>query len=110
MAVATWLRAVSERQLEELGQNPELLADLAAAESHHTYFALSINYFLTGDAYPGDHALAPIDDLVDEEKLDNLEFLEHDDIPVTLIDEVTNLAAFYGRVAEAGHGVVMYTT
>jgi hypothetical protein len=28
--------------------------------SHHTYFAASIGNFLTGDAYPGDHVLAPM--------------------------------------------------
>jgi hypothetical protein len=59
MAMSTLLQAVSEHELHGLKRDPDSIRVLAGGQSFTTYFAASINYFLTGNAYPTnqDHAL-----------------------------------------------------
>src|SRR5215207_3873411 len=57
MAMATYLHMVTDDKLASADAN--LVRQLDGAPWHHTYFGPSLNYFLTGSAYPaGDHPLA----------------------------------------------------
>jgi hypothetical protein len=62
MAMSTLLQAVPQRELDALRRDPDRVAHLDTELSYATHFAASINYFLTGNAYPTDedHALWPM--------------------------------------------------
>ena len=54
--MSTWLQAVSEQEMEELERDPGLINRLDKPRYVRTHFSASINYFVTGAAYPGpDH-------------------------------------------------------
>lgn len=77
MAQATYLQAVSQEELDELCEEPTSINQLDKPDSVTTYFAPSINYFVTGSAYPTDHDLAPMlmgEDSVDCSTLENGSF------------------------------------
>lgn len=60
MAMNTYLQMVSDAELEALRDQPSSINRLVkpAEASYSTYYACSINYFLAGDAYPSEGALA----------------------------------------------------
>src|SRR3954471_9580069 len=57
MAMATYLHMVSDDKIASADAN--LVRELDGNAWHQTYFGPSLNYFLTGSAYPaGDHLLS----------------------------------------------------
>ena len=62
MAMATYLQSVSSDELAALEAKPETVNQLDQPVCCATHLACSMNYFLTGDAYPSpeDHALAAL--------------------------------------------------
>lgn len=59
MAQSTWLQPVSSAEIHDLRKNPSSINELDKADDYRTHFGASLNYFLTGEAYPSttDHAL-----------------------------------------------------
>jgi uncharacterized glyoxalase superfamily protein PhnB len=161
MAQSTWLQLVSNEEIHELGQNPSNINALDKADHYRTHFGASLNYFLTGEAYPStsDHALwaaldgaesiacatlenaafavvsseqaakiatglaavdlaaveaairlADFDDLLDDQELYDLELITPDEATGIIVAEIQKLTSFYAKAADAGLGVVMYTT
>lgn len=53
MAMMTWMTAVASSQLDSLHADHESIRNLEGEGSFFTYLESSINYFLTGSAYPG---------------------------------------------------------
>ncbi len=61
MARNTYLQLVSDAEIAALRKAPDSISKLDKPEkdTFSTYLFCSINYFLTGDAYPSRHKLAP---------------------------------------------------
>ncbi|MEV0339294.1 DUF1877 family protein [Nocardia sp. NPDC050713] len=59
MAQATWLQAVSSDEIHALRQDPTSINRLDKPGHYRTHYAAALNYFLTGEAWPGpeDHEL-----------------------------------------------------
>lgn len=60
MAMATYLQMVSPEELAQLEADPTTINKLDQPTSMSTYYSCTVNFFLTGSAYPGDHPLAPL--------------------------------------------------
>jgi hypothetical protein len=62
MAMSTVLQAVTDDEIEALRREPERVNSLDTEWSYSTHFAASINYFVTGNAYPieAEHPLWPM--------------------------------------------------
>ena len=62
MAMVTWVQQVNDSEIAALQKEPGSInrLDKPAAETFRTHYECSINYFVTGDAYPGDHPLASL--------------------------------------------------
>jgi hypothetical protein len=60
MAMTTYVQMVTEAEIAELRKSPKSInqLDKPSAETFRTHYEGCINYFLTGTAYPDDHALA----------------------------------------------------
>jgi len=56
----TVLQAVDDAQITELRREPGGILQLSAKPSYVTSFGPSVNYFLTGSAYPDGHPLAVV--------------------------------------------------
>jgi len=54
MAMATYLQMVDKKEIGKLRANPEWIHELdqPSDDSYRTHFCCSINYFLTGSAWP----------------------------------------------------------
>ncbi|MFT5358251.1 MAG: hypothetical protein ACI9KE_005489 [Polyangiales bacterium] len=60
MAMATYLQMVNLEELAQLEADPTTINALNQDTSVATHFACTLNYFLTGSAYPDDHPLAAL--------------------------------------------------
>jgi hypothetical protein len=60
MAMVTWLQAVSEAELARLRAEPDTIGRLDVPDVFRTHYECSLDYFLTGEAYPVDHPLANV--------------------------------------------------
>ncbi|MEV6387427.1 DUF1877 family protein [Nocardia xishanensis] len=62
MAQSTWLQLVSGEEIQELRADPRRINRLDKPDWYSTHFGAALNYFLTGDPWPGpdDHELWPV--------------------------------------------------
>jgi Domain of unknown function (DUF1877) len=159
--MCTSLHQVTAAAIERLVAEPESVNQLDVPETFATYYMATINYFLTGSAYPGRKrgplalalmgvrnvrcrtlengsfdvvppervaaiatalqavdveavktavAEADLEALVEDEELDELVDLSHEEAGETIASDIQDLATFYAEAAERGVGVVMYTS
>ena len=62
MALNTWLHMVSESEVAALKENPARISRMDEPDNEccSTYYLCTINYFLTGDAYPSGQRVIPL--------------------------------------------------
>lgn len=60
MAMATYLQMVNLEELAQLEADPSTINALDQETCVATHYSCTLNYFLTGSAYPEDHLLAPL--------------------------------------------------
>ena len=60
MAMATCLQMVNPEELAQLESDPSTINALDQETCVATHYACTLNYFLTGSAYPEDHPLAAL--------------------------------------------------
>ncbi|MFK8002225.1 MAG: DUF1877 family protein [Polyangiales bacterium] len=60
MAMATYLQMVTLEELAALEADPSTINALNQETSVATHYCCTLNYFLTGNAYPDDHPLAAL--------------------------------------------------
>lgn len=75
MAMVTIVRMVSDAEIAALRADPDSIRQLDGRgdETFRTHYECSINYFVTGDAYPVDHPLASVLSGIDNVLTDRLE-------------------------------------
>jgi hypothetical protein len=79
MAMTTYVQMVSQSELDGLRKTPASInkLDKPDSETFSTHYACCINYFVTGDAYPEEHALAAMlfgEDMIETSTLENGSF------------------------------------
>lgn len=88
MAMATYLHMVTDDKIASADAN--LVRQLDGAAWHQTYFGPSLNYFLTGSAYPaGDH---PLGGMVFGSRSVDCPSMEHGSFGVVPASEVATIA------------------
>jgi hypothetical protein len=115
MAMVTWLQMVSDAEIEELRRNPGSInqLDKPAAETYRTHYACSLNWFVTGNAWPADEELAPMlqgDEWVSTSTLENGSFGVTPAAGAAKIAKLlaaVDVAAVRGAVAEADFDELM---
>lgn len=92
MAQATWLQAVSGEEIHALRQDPTSINRLDKPVHYRTHYFAALNYFLTGQAWPGpeDHELWPVVSGADSIACSTL---ENGAFSVVSPDQATELAA-----------------
>ena len=97
MAMCTYVQMVTDAEIAGLEKKPASInqLDKPKAQTFTTYHFTSINYFLTGSAYPSKHALAAL--LCGEKSVDT-PTLENGSFDVTRPKTVSKLASELAKV------------
>jgi hypothetical protein len=97
MAMCTYVQMVTDSEIVALQKKPETInqLDKPRSETFSTYHFTTINYFLTGSAYPSKHALAAV---LCGEKSVSTSTLENGSFDVTSPKLVRKLAAALAKV------------
>ncbi|WP_433683540.1 DUF1877 family protein [Nocardia sp. CA-119907] len=97
MAQATWLQAVSGEEIHALRQDPISINRLDKPVHYRTHYFAALNYFLTGQAWPGpeDHELWPV---ISGAESIACSTLENGAFSVVSPDQATELAALLATV------------
>ncbi len=97
MAMATRLQSVTAAELAGLRDDPDSIDSLASRPSYWTHFAATINYFLSGNAYPGEKN-GPLWPVLDGAESLSTVRMECGSFGVVPIDHVARLATLLADI------------